>query len=82
MDLFHIPGQAASVLSGGVNIGERLIGGKTELINLDEKQSLIMSDLKPETVKTRWHRARPVEYLMFMVHPLLFIHKPPCRLSQ
>ena len=51
MDLFHIPAQAASVLSGGINIGERLIGGKTVLINLAKEQSLIMSDLKPETVK-------------------------------
>ena len=51
MDLFHIPAQAASVLSSGINIGERLIGGKTDLINLAEEQSLIMSDLKPETVK-------------------------------
>ena len=44
MDLFHIPAQAASVLSSGINIGERLIGGKTDLINLAEEQSLIMSD--------------------------------------
>ena len=44
MDLFHIPAQAASVLSGGINIGERLIGGKTVLINLAKEQSLIMND--------------------------------------
>ena len=44
MDLFHIPAQAASVLSSGINIGERLIGGKTDLINLAEEQSLVMSD--------------------------------------
>lgn len=48
---FHIPAQAASVLSGGINIGERLIGGKTVLINLAEKQSQIMWNLKSETVK-------------------------------
>ena len=47
---FHIPAQAASVLSGGINIGERLIGGKTVLINLAEKQSQIMRNLEPESV--------------------------------
>lgn len=49
--LFHIPAQAACVLSDGINIGERLVGGKTVLINLAEKQSQIMWNLKPETVK-------------------------------
>ena len=37
IDLFHILAQATSVLSGGINIGERLIGGETVLINLAEK---------------------------------------------
>lgn len=49
--LFHIQAQAASVLFGGINIGERLIGGKPVLINLAEKQSQIMWNLKSETVK-------------------------------
>ena len=44
--LFHIQAQAASVLFGG-----RLIGGKPGLINLAEKQSQIIWNLKSETVK-------------------------------
>ena len=50
IDFFHIPAQAASVLSGGINIGERLIGGKTVLINLADKQTQIMRNLEPEAV--------------------------------
>lgn len=49
--LFHIQAQAAFVIFGGINIGERLIEGKTVLINLAEKQSQIMWNLKSETVK-------------------------------
>ena len=49
IDLFLIPAGAALVLSGIV--GRRLIGGRTVLINLVEKQSLIMWNLKPETIK-------------------------------
>ena len=32
MDLLNIPDHAASVLVGGINVGERLIGGKRVFI--------------------------------------------------
>lgn len=57
IDFFHIPAQAASVLCGGINIGERLIGGKTVLINLAEKQSQIMRDPRTWSSNSRWHSA-------------------------
>ena len=50
IDLFLIPAGAALAISGEI-IGRELIGGKTVLVNLAEKQSLIMWNLEPETVK-------------------------------
>ena len=51
MDLLNIPDHAASVLVGGVKVGERLIGGKRVFIYVPEGQSQIVWNLKPETVK-------------------------------
>ena len=49
IDLFLIPAGAVLAISGEI-IGRELIGGKTVLINLAEKQSQIMRNLEPESV--------------------------------
>ena len=50
IDLLNIPDHAASVLVSGINVGERLIGGKRAFIYVPEGQSQIVWNLKPETV--------------------------------
>ena len=48
INLFNISARAASVLAAGINIGERVIGGKRVFIDLGERQSqMIIKQPRP-----------------------------------